>query len=223
MDRLNQPTEENHPPLSAADKTTKQKLFDTAVDLFSSRGFRGVSIRDISSAVGIKESSFYNHYKSKDELIEAIYAFFRTEFTQTMPPAERLEAILATMPPDEFLRQGNARFMQRMSAPLIRKTWRILFSEQYRDPRARDLILEEMMHGPLAYTELVFTKMIDMGLIRPFDPQLLAAEYQYPVAYIFSTFLMLDPETPEAASIGTKLADHVGFFWNIIKKTKEKK
>jgi AcrR family transcriptional regulator len=218
MDTLNQPTEEIHPVLNATDKTTKQKLFETAVDLFSSRGFRGVSIRDISSAVGIKESSFYNHFKSKDELIEAIFEFFRTEFTQTMPPEGRLEAILSAMTPDEFLRQGNARFMQRMSAPLIQKIWRILISEQYRDSRARDLISQEMMELPLAYTELVFTKMIELGLIHRFDPQLLAAEYQYPVAYIFSTFLMLDPENPDTNSIEKKLADHVSFFWNIIKK-----
>jgi AcrR family transcriptional regulator len=218
MEPLNQPIEEFRPALNATEKTTKQKLFETAVDLFSSRGFRGVSIRDISRAVGIKESSFYNHYKSKDELIEAIFEFYKTEFTQIMPPEERVEAILSSMPPDEFLRQGNARFMQRMSAPLIEKIWRILFSEQYRDLRARDLILQEMMELPLAYTELVFTKMIEMGLIRRFDPKLLAAEYQYTVAFIFSTFLMLDPENPDTNSIEKKLADHVSFFWNIIKK-----
>jgi hypothetical protein len=122
------------------------------------------------------------------------------------------------MPPDEFLRQGNARFLQQLSVPLIEKIWRILFSEQYRDSRARGLILQEMMQAPLKYTELVFTKMSELGLIRRFDLKLLAAEYQYTVAYIFSTFLMLDPENPDIHSIEKKLADHVSFFWNIIKK-----
>jgi hypothetical protein len=55
-------------------------------------------------------------------------------------------------------------------------------------------------------------------LIRRLDPHLLAAEYQYTVAYLFSTFLMLDPEKPDTHSIIKKLADHVSFFWNIIKK-----
>jgi len=218
MDMLNQPTEKIHLALNATDKPTKQKLFETAVDLFSSRGFRGVSIRHISSAVGIKESSFYNHYKSKDELIKAIFELYKTEFTQIMPAQERIEAILSTMPPDEFLRQGNIRFMQRMSAPLIQKIWRILFSEQYRDARARELVLQDMIDLPLAYAELVFTKMIEMGLIRRFDPKILAAEYQYPVAFIFSTFLMQDPENPDPSSTEKKLADHVKFFWNIIRK-----
>jgi AcrR family transcriptional regulator len=193
MDTMNQPAENIHPVLNATDKTTKQKLFETAVELFSIRGFHGVSIRDISSAVGIKESSFYNHYKSKDELIKAIFEYYKTEFTQIMPPEERLEAILSSIPPDEFLRQGNARFMQRMSVPLIEKIWRILFSEQYRDARARDLVLQDMIQLPLAYTELVFTKMMDMGLIRRFDPIILAAEYQYSVSFIFHDLSHVGP------------------------------
>jgi AcrR family transcriptional regulator len=140
-------------PTGAGPKSTKEKLFETAIDLFSSQGFKGVSIRDLTSAIGIKESSFYNHYKSKDELIEAIFSYYKTEFAQTMPPEGRIEAILATIPPPEFLRQGNLRFMERMAAPQIQKVWRILFTEQYRDARARDIIFHEMVQLPVAYTE----------------------------------------------------------------------
>jgi AcrR family transcriptional regulator len=218
MNTLIPTTEEVSSGSNTSPKTTKQKLFETAVDLFSCRGFRGVSIRDISGAVGIKESSFYNHYKSKEELIKAIFEFYKTEFTQIMPPEERIEAILSSMPPDEFLRQGNARFMQRLSTPLIKKIARILSSEQYRDIRARELVLQDMIELPLAYAELVFTKMIEMGLIRGLDPKILAVEYQYPVAFIFSTYLMLDPDNSDSSSTEKRLADHVHFFWNIIKK-----
>jgi len=75
-----------------------------------------------------------------------------------------------------------------------------------------------MIELPLAYAELVFTKMIEMGLIRRFDPKILAVEYQYPVAFIFSTYLMQNPEYPDSSSTEKLLADHVSFFWNIIKK-----
>src|SRR5512140_3284746 len=122
--------EQSDSPTGAVVKSTKEKLFETAIDLFSMQGFKGVSIRDLTSAIGIKESSFYNHYKSKDDLIEAIFTFYKTAFAQTMPPEGRIEAILKTMAPVEFLRQGNLRFMERMAAPLIQKIWRILFTEQ---------------------------------------------------------------------------------------------
>lgn len=40
--------------------TTKEKIVETALDLFSQRGYDGVSVRDIARAVGIRESSLYN-------------------------------------------------------------------------------------------------------------------------------------------------------------------
>jgi AcrR family transcriptional regulator len=206
------------PNPETAPKSTREKLFETAVDLFSSRGFKGVSIRDLTRAIGIKESSFYNHYKSKDELIEAIFDYYKTAFSQTMPPEERLETLLATTPPDEFLRQGDARFLQRMTAPLIRKIWRIVFTEQYRDERAREIILQDMIRAPLAFTEKVFTKMIALGQIKPYDPKLLAVEYQYPVAFMFSNFLMLEPEETDTAELQKQLAAHIDFFWKIVLK-----
>ena len=44
--------------------TTKEKITETALDLFSQRGYDGVSVRDIARAVGIRESSIYNHFQS---------------------------------------------------------------------------------------------------------------------------------------------------------------
>ena len=44
----------------------KEKIFHVSIDLFSKYGYDGVSVRKIASEVGIKESSIYNHYKSKE-------------------------------------------------------------------------------------------------------------------------------------------------------------
>ena len=50
----------------------KDKIFDVSIDLFSEFGYDGVSIRQIASNVGIKESSIYNHYKSKEAILDSI-------------------------------------------------------------------------------------------------------------------------------------------------------
>ncbi len=205
-------------PVSEVDeRTTKVKIFDAAVDLFSTLGFSGVSIRDITRAVGIKESSFYNHYRGKDALIEAIYATFTDEFIRVMPPEDRLEKILADVGGEAFLMQGNRAFLERMANPRLQKIWRILFMEQYRDPRARALILQELIQRPLAYTETVFRKMSEMGLIRSLEPRLLAREYLYPVAFL-SSYLMLETEGQAVEMAEAQLADHVRFFWQFLKK-----
>ena len=50
--------------------TTKEKITETALDLFSQRGYDGVSVRDIARAVGIRESSIYNHFQGKRAVFE---------------------------------------------------------------------------------------------------------------------------------------------------------
>jgi AcrR family transcriptional regulator len=50
----------------------KERLLDVATDLFSSKGFKGTSIRDIASEMGMSISNLYHHYKNKDALLLAI-------------------------------------------------------------------------------------------------------------------------------------------------------
>lgn len=51
---------------------TKEWIIETALDLFSKKGFEAVSVRDISGKIGIKESSLYYHFKNKQEIFEVI-------------------------------------------------------------------------------------------------------------------------------------------------------
>ena len=51
---------------------TKERILDTATNLFSTHGFCGTAIDDILSAVGITKGAFYHYFKSKDALCEAI-------------------------------------------------------------------------------------------------------------------------------------------------------
>ena len=50
---------------------TKQRILETATNLFSSHGFGGTSVDDILTAVGITKGAFYHYFKSKDVLCEA--------------------------------------------------------------------------------------------------------------------------------------------------------
>lgn len=47
-------------------------IIDTAMRLFGERGFRGVTTREISAAVGVSEPVLYQHFPSKRDLYTAI-------------------------------------------------------------------------------------------------------------------------------------------------------
>lgn len=55
---------------------TGRELFKISAQLFQKKGFRGTSMRDIASALGIKTSSIYHYINSKDDLLKKIC--FRT-------------------------------------------------------------------------------------------------------------------------------------------------
>ena len=53
--------------------TTKRQILDSAYHLFAKNGYRGSSLRDIAEQAGIKAASIYNHFKSKEEIFEAVF------------------------------------------------------------------------------------------------------------------------------------------------------
>ena len=50
----------------------RENLFASAAVLFQRFGYARVSIRDITSSVGIPKGTFYNHFRSKEALASAI-------------------------------------------------------------------------------------------------------------------------------------------------------
>ena len=49
-----------------------RRLLEAAVVAFAERGYHGVSVRELTSAVGIKAGSFYAHFSSKEQLLAAL-------------------------------------------------------------------------------------------------------------------------------------------------------
>lgn len=54
------------------EKTTYDRIVETADTLFYERGFEHTSFADIAQVVGISRGNFYHHFKSKDELLDAV-------------------------------------------------------------------------------------------------------------------------------------------------------
>ena len=51
---------------------TKDLILTKSLHLISEHGYAGTSVRNISSAVGLRESAIYNHFKSKKEVLTEI-------------------------------------------------------------------------------------------------------------------------------------------------------
>src|SRR2546423_15598117 len=50
----------------------REQILQTAVNLFSQRGFSGTTTREIAHAAGVSEAMVFRHFATKDELYHAI-------------------------------------------------------------------------------------------------------------------------------------------------------
>ena len=58
---------------------TQHKILDTAGEMFMRCGLRSVSIDDICNRIHISKKTFYMHFRSKEELIEALLGSMRKQ------------------------------------------------------------------------------------------------------------------------------------------------
>ncbi|MFD4668331.1 TetR/AcrR family transcriptional regulator [Lentzea sp. NPDC058450] len=56
----------------ARQSDTKQRILQTARDLFASRGVQQTSLQDIAESLGITKPALYYHFTSREELIRSI-------------------------------------------------------------------------------------------------------------------------------------------------------
>lgn len=53
-------------------KTTKEEIINKSVEVFRQRGYYKTSMSDLAEACGLQKGSFYYHFKSKEDLMQAV-------------------------------------------------------------------------------------------------------------------------------------------------------
>ena len=59
------------PEATSSDSSARERILDTAYDLFARRGIRDVGIDEIVERSGVARATLYRHFTSKDELVLA--------------------------------------------------------------------------------------------------------------------------------------------------------
>jgi len=62
------------PPSTIDGVTVRERLVETALQLFSDKGFEGTSVQDVVSTAGVTKGAMYHYFASKDDLLQEIYA-----------------------------------------------------------------------------------------------------------------------------------------------------
>lgn len=76
-------------------KSTKEKITNTALELFADQGYHKTSISQIAAKVGVSKSLIYNYFDSKDHLLSAIIDSFIERGMEKLPDGsiEKMESL----------------------------------------------------------------------------------------------------------------------------------
>ena len=172
---------------------TKEKIFDVSLDLFSKKGYDSVSLREIAENVGIKKSSIYSHYPSKEAILMDIFEYFTNQFeydellnSKDLLLSRDNEILLEN--PEQFYHMGSEAIKEMLSQERNLKIWKLIFIQMHYNENIRIFFQNEILVKPLLFWNGFFTILKENGIIKKeCNPKLLAKEY-----YSFPIYLLLE-------------------------------
>ena len=184
---------------------TKEKIFDVSLDLFSKKGYDSVSLREIAEEVGIKKSSIYSHYASKEAILMDIFDYFTGLFEhdqmlngKDLILAPDNEILLEN--PELFYHMGSEAIKSMLSEERNLKIWKLIFIQMHYNEDIRTYFQNEILVKPLLFWNGFFTILKENGIIKPdSNPKLLAKEYySFPIYLLFEICAKYD-DIPQSA------------------------
>lgn len=167
-------------------KTTKEKILDAALELFSERGYDGVGIDLIAERVGIKGPSIYKHYKGKEEILRALLAQMEAHYDRQFGTERLAMFVPASM--EELVDFSLRKISITMHDPMIKKARRLLTIEQFRDPYIAELLTKHTVESIRHIFRGQFTGMMKNGLLKSGDIDALTMEFVLPVTVYIQMF-----------------------------------
>jgi AcrR family transcriptional regulator len=147
---------------------TREKIFRTAVKSFSDLGFARVSMRDMARDVGISAAAIYNHFPSKDSLLDAMYAFYTEQMGRHRPDVDVLLAQCEDSPILEILGQADFRLDPEVQDTMNRIV-SIAIDEARSDRRSADFIEQNILSLVDIILIPVLNRLIELNRIEPLD------------------------------------------------------
>lgn len=192
---------------------TKEKILKASTTLFSELGYKGASVRKIASAVGIRESAIYNHYKNKEEIfLEVAKGIFSSPFS--INEEEIKDLALRGKP---FLQKFTMQYKMLTFDKSNEKMFRLLMIELLQNRELREQFMSEFHDKNIKVLSEGFFIMMQNSLIRSGDPMMVSYEFLSTLFYMRLQVTLMRFDSLPTNALSTQFEKHVDFFWESIK------
>ena len=168
---------------------TKERILETALELFAQSGYLGTSMSDIAQRLGITKAALYKHYAGKQEILDRIVERMNEQDAQRaeeygMPEAEDFAAAYLRVPSERIRSYSTAQFDHWTKERFSANFRKMLTLEQYRDPTLGRLYQNYLSAGPLKYMAAIFRGLTDSDEAA----MQLALEFYGPMYLLYSVY-----------------------------------
>ena len=137
--------------------TRKKEIIMATLKLAANKGLGNVSMNMIADKVGIKKPSLYNHFASKEELVEAMYQFLREEAKKNANVgAIDYTVIFAGKSALEILRMMVGGYFHMNQQEHMLNFYKVIYSERSIQPVAAKILAEETEKMIIATKQLFY-------------------------------------------------------------------
>lgn len=168
---------------------TKERIMETALELFAEKGYLGTSMNDIAKQLGFTKAALYKHYTSKQEILDRIVERMNEMDYERAKQFEMPEGNLAEIvaayqktPIEKVRAYSKAQFLHWTEEEFSSRFRKMLTLEQYRDPEMAQLYQKYLATGPVDYMAAIFSGMADSEEAA----QHLALEFYGPMFLLYS-------------------------------------
>lgn len=190
--------------------TTKERILDEALTLFSENGYDGTGVEQIAERVGVRAPSLYKHFRGKEDILNALIdnaearyeAYFGSEQHLGKLPESREAFVQATM----------ERILFTMRDPMIRKIRKFLVQEQFRSDRLTAVTTRHQLEGVQKMYTRIIGGMMKRGLFVKDDPGLLANELTAQVVLLIAK---ADRQPQAEQEITEDIERHIRHFCDV--------
>lgn len=183
--------------------STKERILNEALRLFSEKGYSDVYVIDIAEAVGIKAPSLYKHYKGKQEIFDSCVEKFYERMTQVrndllLPDTLQSELSYETIDTNQIIEFAIGLFMFYWKDEVASGFRRMLMLERYRNQDLNKIYEDLFVNGAVQHEETIFSSLITAGVIKKVDSHVAALRFYTPIYYLLQKYDM-HPEQVEDA------------------------
>ena len=196
---------------------TKQRILRGALRSFSQKGYDAVSVEQIANAVGIKAPSLYKHYKSKQDIFNAIfeetakrYGAFAESISVHLGDSGQDLQVFSAITADGLVEKVRSLISYSLHDEFVSQFRRMMTIEQFRSPELSALYSQRYVAQIQNYHKGLFQRMIAAGVMVDEDPDLLAMMYDSPILILLGE---CDRHPEKEQQIMGTLEDHVRLFY----------